>query len=139
MLTENQIVLIRDCAERMAETNVAATNAFYANLFSVAPGIRNLFPDDMFNQSEKLWNSIVMVVESADDLSEITDTLKQLGARHVHYGAEPAHYTVVTNVLIETIAALMDNHWTLAHQDAWQTALGAVCDTMLEGAAQRGT
>jgi hemoglobin-like flavoprotein len=110
MLTEDQIDIIRDCAERMAEANVAATNAFYANLFSVAPGVRNLFPDDMFNQSEKLWNSIFMVVESADDLNQITDTLKELGARHVHYGAEPEHYVLVTDVLIETIAALMDNH-----------------------------
>jgi hemoglobin-like flavoprotein len=138
MLTEDQIDIIRESAERMAETNVAGTNAFYASLFSVAPGIRNLFPDDMFNQSEKLWNSIVMVVESAEDLGEITDALKKLGARHVHYGAEPEHYVLVTKVLIETIAALMDNHWTLAHQDAWQIALGAVCDTMLEGAAQSG-
>lgn len=139
MLTENQIVLIRECAERMAETNVAATNAFYANLFSVAPGIRNLFPDDMFNQSEKLWNSIVMVVEGADDMGEIRDALEHLGARHVHYGAEPEHYEVVTQVLIKTIAALMDNQWTLAHQDAWQAALDAVCDIMLKGAARRET
>lgn len=139
MLTDNQIDLIRDSAERMAETNVAATNAFYANLFSAAPSIRNLFPDDMFNQSEKLWNSIVMVVKSADDLGEITDALKQLGARHVQYGAEPEHYELVSQILIETISALMDNHWTLAHQDAWQTALNAVCTTMLKGAADSGT
>ncbi len=137
MLTDDQIDLIRDSAERLGEVNVAATNAFYANLFKVAPSVRTLFPEDMFGQSEKLWKSIVMVVESADDLSEIDHALKALGARHVNYGAEPAHYKVVTDVLIETIAALMEKDWTADHQKAWRFALEAVCDTMLEGAAQR--
>ena len=137
MLTEDQINLIRDSAERLGEVNVAATNAFYANLFKVAPGVRSLFPEDMFQQSEKLWNSIVMVVESADDLTEIEHALRALGARHVNYGAEPAHYKVVTDVLIETISALMERDWTADHQQAWQQALEAVCHTMLEGAAQR--
>lgn len=137
MLTDDQIDLIRDSAERLGEANVAATNAFYANLFKVAPGVRALFPEDMFEQSEKLWNSIVMVVESADDLSEIQAALRALGARHVGYGAEPGHYKVVTDVLIETIAALMENEWSQDHQNAWRLALEAVCATMLEGAAQR--
>lgn len=137
MLTDQQVELIRDSAERLADANVAATNAFYANLFKVAPGVRTLFPDDMFEQSEKLWNSIVMVVQSADDLSAIRDALKALGARHVGYGAEPAHYAVVTDVLIETISSLMKSDWSDAHQMAWEKALEAVCATMLEGAAQR--
>ena len=91
----------------------------------------------MFEQSEKLWNSIVMVVESADDLSGIEAALKALGSRHVAYGAEPAHYPVVTEVLIETISILMQDEWSNAHQAAWKAALEAVCATMLEGAEQR--
>jgi len=70
MLSQSQVDLIRASAECLADANVAATNAFYANLFKVAPGIRNLFAEDMFEQSEKLWNTIVKVVESADDLAK---------------------------------------------------------------------
>ena len=136
MLSEEQVDLIRASAERLAEANVSATNAFYANLFKVAPAVRTLFPDDMFEQSEKLWNSIVMVVEGADDLSGIESALKALGARHVAYGAEPAHYPIVTEVLIETMSTLMQDAWSDDHQKAWKAALEAVCATMLEGAAQ---
>ena len=137
MLSEEQVDLIRESAERLADANVAATNAFYANLFKVAPSVRMLFPDDMFEQSEKLWNSIVMVVESADDLASIEGALKALGARHVAYGAQPAHYPVVAEVLIETISTLMQDEWSDAYQAAWRDALEAVCAAMLEGAAQR--
>jgi hemoglobin-like flavoprotein len=137
MLSQSHIDLIRASAERLSDANFAATNAFYANLFKVAPSIRSLFPDDMFEQSEKLWKTIVKVVESADDLTEIETELKALGARHVHYGAEPAHYVVVTDVLIETISTLMKDEWTDETQHAWKRSLEAVCATMLEGAAQR--
>jgi hemoglobin-like flavoprotein len=136
MLSQTQVDLIRNSAERLADANVAATNAFYANLFKVAPGIRNLFSEDMFEQSEKLWNTIVKVVESASNLTEIEAELKALGARHVKYGAEPAHYIVVTDVLIQTISTLMNKEWTDETRVAWKTAREAVCATMLEGAAQ---
>ena len=137
MLSQSQVDLIRASAECLADANVAATNAFYANLFKVAPGIRNLFAEDMFEQSEKLWNTIVKVVESADDLESIQAELRALGARHVEYGAEPAHYILVTDVLIHTISTLMNDKWSEDTKTAWKTALEAVCKTMLEGAAQR--
>lgn len=136
MLTSKQVEIIRSSASVLADANISATNAFYANLFKVAPGVRPLFPEDMFQQSEKLWNTIVMVVKSANDLTEIESELRALGARHVSYGAEPAHYVVVTEVLIQTISTLMNGKWTEEAQQTWQTALGEVCALMLEGAAK---
>lgn len=138
MLTDTQINVIRTCAERLAQSNIAATNAFYASLFEVAPGVRPLFPEDMFAQAEKLWNSIVMVVESVDDLSVISGELKALGARHVKYGARPEHYIIVTDVLVETIAVLMKDDWSADHHHAWKSALDAVSATMIEGAEEIG-
>lgn len=137
MLTEVEIELIRSSAEKMAELNVIATNMFYANLFKEVPEIRVLFPEEMFDQSEKLWASIVMVVESVDDLAEIVPALKELGARHISYGTEPDHYEVVSRVLIETIKSLMAEEWTPEHQATWVKAMGIVAETMLSGAAQR--
>lgn len=136
MLSETQVDLIRDSAQIVARSNVAATDAFYASLFKTAPGVRPLFAEDMFAQSEKLWQSIVMVVESADNLGEILDALKELGARHVGYGAEPAHYDVVADVLLQTLGQVVGVAWTDDHHAAWKAALDAVCATMLEGAAQ---
>ena len=137
MLSDAQIDLIRTSAERLAASNVAATNAFYVKLFQTAPAVRPLFSEDMFEQSEKLWQSIVMVVEGADDLDQIRQALMALGKRHVAYGAEPGHYVVVTNVLIETVSTLMRDGWSDDYRAAWTAALGAVCDTMLEGAGHR--
>lgn len=134
MLSDAQVDLIRTSAQHLADANIVATNSFYVNLFKVAPEVRPLFSEDMFAQSEKLWQSIVMVVESVDNLPDIQQALRDLGKRHVAYGAEPAHYVVVTSVLIETISTLMKDEWSEAYQEAWQVALEAVCGMMLEGA-----
>jgi len=136
MLTREQIDLVRDSAECLAEANVAATNAFYANLFAAAPEVRTLFPEDMYSQSEKLWSSIVKVIENIEAPDEIQIELRSLGARHVGYGAATAHYAIVSEILVETISNLMKDKWSDAHRSAWENALETVCSTMLEGASR---
>lgn len=125
---------IRPAAERMARSPTAATDAFYTRLFERAPGVRPLFPEDMFSQGQKLWNSIVAVVEYADDLERLRPTLRMMGARHVGYGAEPAHYDAVIDCLVDTLAAQMGRDWTPGQQRAWTEVLRQVADMMLEGA-----
>lgn len=134
MLTESQVDLIRQSAQRLADSDVSATNLFYTNLFRAAPAVRPLFPVDMFSQSEKLWSSIVAVVNHVDDLDSLRPTLLEMGRRHVKYGAEKAHYDVVRSVLIATIESYHNDDWTQNHQDAWTIALTFVCDTMVAGA-----
>lgn len=136
MLTREQAECIRASAERLSEVNIAATSTFYEELFAVAPEVRDLFPQDMFAQSRKLWDSIVVVVESAYDLSHIEAELRDLGARHAGYGVKPAYYAIVTRVLIETVAKLMHKQWTPQHQAAWEDALKVVTTLMMQGAAE---
>lgn len=134
MLSPHQISLIRSSAQRLADSDVSATNLFYSNLFRRAPGVRPLFPDDMFSQSEKLWASIVAVVDGIEDLEGLRPMLMQLGERHVEYGAIPAHYDAVRDTLVETVASFLSTDWSPDYEVAWQGALQFVCDTMLDGA-----
>lgn len=126
--------LIRIAAERLAAAPIPSTNAFYTRLFQVAPVVRPLFPEDMFEQSEKLWNSIVAVVEFAEDLDRLRPVLRQMGARHVAYGAQPEHYAAVVDTLLDTIAQTMGESWTAPQARAWSHVLARVADMMIEGA-----
>jgi hemoglobin-like flavoprotein len=53
---------------------------FYARLFAAAPAVRPLFPDDMRRQKTMLLGALVLLRKS----------LRELGARHVAYGASPS-------------------------------------------------
>lgn len=134
MLTRHETELVRETAERLDGAPVLATDVFYTNLFAAAPSVRPLFPEDMFGQSEKLWQLLASMVAGLDNFDSLIPELRRLGARHVEYGAQPEHYPIVTQVLVETLESLLPDIWTPAHGQAWQKALDRVAEVMLEGA-----
>jgi hemoglobin-like flavoprotein len=110
-------------------------DAFYERLFARAPEVRPLFGTDLRRQRAMLLRALVLVRRSLRDLEPLLPALRDLGARHVAYGARPEHYPVVAEVLIESMAALAGGAWSERHAAAWAAALGLIADVMLEGAA----
>jgi hemoglobin-like flavoprotein len=109
---------------------------FYARLFATAPAVRPLFAaTDMRRQKAMLLAALVLVRKSLHDLDAIVPKLRDLGARHVAYGAQPAHYPVVGKVLITSMQTIAGDAWQPRYARAWGDALGVVAGAMLEGAA----
>jgi hemoglobin-like flavoprotein len=109
---------------------------FYARLFATAPSVRVLFPRDMTTQKKMLLSALVLLRKSLHNLDEIVPALRSLGARHVAYGAKPEHYPVVGSVLLESMAAVAGDAWTVEYQRAWAAAFDVVAGTMLQGARE---
>jgi methyl-accepting chemotaxis protein len=107
---------------------------FYSRLFIAAPAVRPLFPDDMRRQKTMLLAALVLLRKSLRDLSGITPKLRELGARHVAYGAKPEHYPVVGAALIGAMGAIAGNAWTEDYEVAWAEAFDIVAATMIAGA-----
>jgi hemoglobin-like flavoprotein len=55
-----------------------------------------------------LLSALVLLRQSLRNLEDIVPTLRDLGARHVAYGARPEHYPVVGAVLISAMAEIPD-------------------------------
>jgi len=109
---------------------------FYARLFEAAPAVEPLFAHtDLRKQKAMLLATLVLLRKSLRDLEAIAPKLRQLGARHVAYGAQPAHYPVVGNVLIASMEAVAGDAWEPRYARARGDALGVVAGAMLEGAA----
>jgi len=109
---------------------------FYSRLFAAAPAVKPLFPADMRRQKTMLLGALVLLRKSLRDLDAIVPKLRELGARHVAYGAQPAHYPVVGTALIASMAAVAGDAWTSEFEVAWSEAFEIVAATMLEGAAE---
>ena len=110
-------------------------NTFYARLFEAAPSVRPLFPEDMQRQKTMLLGALVLLRKSLRDLDAIVPKLRDLGARHVAYGALPDHYPVVGSVLIASMIEIAGDEWDPAYTAAWSAAFDVVAGVMLEGAA----
>jgi hemoglobin-like flavoprotein len=69
---------------------------FYSRLFEAAPAVIPLFAGtDLRRQKTMLIGTLVLLRKSLRDLDAIVPKLRELGARHVAYGAKPEHYPVV--------------------------------------------
>jgi methyl-accepting chemotaxis protein len=108
---------------------------FYARLFATAPAVVPLFAGtDLRRQRAMLLAALVLLRKSLRDLGAILPKLRELGARHVAYGAEPAHYPVVGEVLIASMAEVAGEGWRNSYSRAWEAAYAVVAGAMLEGA-----
>jgi methyl-accepting chemotaxis protein len=111
-------------------------DVFYRRLFEAAPAVRPLFAGtDLHRQKTMLLGSLVLLRKSLRNLDPIVPKLRELGARHVAYGARPEHYPVVGEVLIASMAELADEAWRDEYGAASGQAFSLVAGAMLEGAA----
>jgi hemoglobin-like flavoprotein len=110
-------------------------DTFYARLFATAPAVQPLFAaTDLRRQKTMLLGALVLVRQSLRNLDAIAPKLRQLGARHVAYGARPEHYPVVGAVLIASMAEIAGDAWRPTYERAWSAAFEVVAGAMLDGA-----
>ncbi len=108
---------------------------FYDRLFERAPGVRPLFDHvDLRKQRSMLLAALVLLRKSLRNLDAIAPKLRELGARHVAYGATPEAYPIVGEVLIASMAQVAGDAWRDEYAAAWAEAYGVVQALMLEGA-----
>jgi nitric oxide dioxygenase len=113
-------------------------NTFYARLFTAAPAVKPLFAGtDLRRQKGMLLGALVLLRKSLRDLGAIVAKLRELGARHVDYGARPEHYPVVGAVLIASMAEIAGDAWRPEYERAWAAAFDVVAGAMLDGASER--
>jgi nitric oxide dioxygenase len=111
--------------------------AFYMRLLSQAPELRPMFPDSLEDQARKFITMLTVIVEGLDHHEQIVPILQHLGYRHVGYGVAAAHYVVVGDVLIDTLAEQLGDEFTPEMRTAWHTAYATLANTMLAVAPDR--
>ncbi len=135
---DNQTVSrIRSSFALLAPRGQEVIDTFYEMLFSKAPGVRALFPRDMAKQKGHLLAAVGLVVKHADNLGELSKPLAEMGQRHVKYGAQPEHYPVVRDTMVEALAKVAGPVWNAQLAADWTGALNAVAAAMLAKADQR--
>ena len=113
-------------------------DVFYTRLFEAAPAVRPLFAStDLRKQKIMLLRVLGLLRQSLRDLDPIVPVLRDLGARHVRYGAQPEHYPVVGAVLIASMAEVAGDAWRPEYERAWAAAFDVVAGAMLDGAAEQ--
>lgn len=101
------------------------------------PGIRVLFPDDTSSLNTKLFETLGNIVRALPRFEAVDLLLADLGAKAGAAGAKPAHYRIVRDELLTTMAKLTGVDWTPELANDWKLVLDSVTGAMLRGAAPR--
>jgi hemoglobin-like flavoprotein len=129
------ITALETSFDQIAVRGDELVDVFYRRLFEVAPGVRPLFAGaDLKRQKGMLLATLVLLRRSLRDLDSVVPKLRDMGARHVRYGAQPEHYPVVGEVLIASMAEIAGDAWTIEYELAWTEAFAVVAGAMLDGA-----
>jgi len=136
MLTAQDVALVRASFAQIAPIQETAADLFYDRLFEIAPGLRPMFPTNLAEQKRKLMATISAAVGGLSDLEGLVPLVKALGARHANYGVTAAHYDIVGDALLWTLARGLGDGFTVDTRAAWAKVYGVLASTMQAGAAE---
>lgn len=131
-MTPEQIRLVRSTYSQVDAIADQAADLFYDRLFTIAPGVKPLFKNDMRTQGRMLMSSIGLVVRNLDHPEKILPMVEKMGQRHNAYGAKPEHYPVVGEALLWTLEQGLGNAFTPEVKDAWAAAYGLLSQLMID-------
>lgn len=111
---ELNVELLEQSFKLVAPKADALIRCFYERLFQQYPAVKSLFKHASMADQKKLLASLVLVIQSLRRLEKLTEVLQTLGARHVDYGALPAHDDAVDENLLAVLAEFAGPAWTEA-------------------------
>ena len=121
-----RIQLVENSFERIKQKEGNLTLQFYQKLFEDAPQLKPLFQNTSIEaQSEKLLDSLILLVENLRQPQVLESVLIPLGKNHVKYGVHNEHYPIIGQCLMESLADFLQEDWTPE----------VVVEVMLQGAA----
>merc|ERR1711970_897167 len=100
----------------------AAGTALFKRIFELAPAALELFSfkqevnmyesEKFLKHARSVITTVGVAVAGLDDIGALVPVLQALGKRHVGYGVQAAHYDVVGQALIDTLASGLGDKFT---------------------------
>jgi hemoglobin-like flavoprotein len=106
---------------------------FYRRAFAADPDIAAMFTTDPATQRRRFASELRSIVGSIRDVEAFLPAAAQLGARHRDRGVRAAHYRVMGDALLATLAAAMGERWTTEVEEGWCVAYNLISEAMLTG------
>lgn len=118
--------LLEETLERVAERCEDLTPAVYRRFFSRCPSASGLFtiidPDTPpMGCGQMLFEIISLLCDSAAGKSYVPDYMQQIANEHMAFQVSGQQlYADFLDALNDTLAALMGDDWSPAHEQAWR-------------------
>ncbi|CAB9503385.1 symbiotic hemoglobin 1 [Seminavis robusta] len=122
---------------RIFEINPGA-KAFFA--FAKEDSDNDIYQSEMFQTHSR---AVITTVDAAvgllktNNMDTLVSVLRGLGAKHVAMNLEQAHYDLVGQALLDTLAKAVGDDFTDEVKEAWVGVYGVIVANMMEGARSK--
>lgn len=140
MITEQQILLVKQTAPLIKQAGEALTQHFYSIMLSEYPQVQPLFNQAnqaSGDQPRALANAVINYALFIDRLDQITAVVKQIVHKHVALQILPEHYPIVGTCLLRAIRDVLGE--SLASDEvmaAWAAAYQILADILIAAEEQ---
>jgi hemoglobin-like flavoprotein len=135
-MTPEQVELVQGSFAKVAPIAPQAADIFYTRLFELSPEMRTLFPDDLAEQKRKLMTMLGVAVNGLSRPEAIIPAVEELGRNHVGYGVRKAHFEVVGQAMLDTLARGLGEAFTPDVRDAWAGTYALLSGVMIAAAEE---
>src|SRR4051812_48898175 len=118
-MTKDQIKLVENSWDFVLMNSDEIGKMFYRKLFETNPSLKDLFKEDMNNQSKKLISTVTFLIHKLDNLDLVIQDVVSLGKRHSIYNVKPWHYNAVGSALLDSLEKILKDRWTYEVKMAW--------------------
>jgi methyl-accepting chemotaxis protein len=135
-MTREQIALVRKSFERLRPIPRGAGKDFYETLFALDPSLKPLFSKDVENQGAMFVVALGLALKGLDDDGVVDESLRELGRRHILYGAKDVHFDTFREALLCMFAQRLGPDFTPETAEAWRAAFDRISSVMKAAAAE---
>ncbi len=134
-LPDQEVIdLVRQSAVDVPMGSARLAKCFYDNLFAMVPEVRDMFPEDIKPQQQRMADALLSVVQHLDDPGEVAAYLQSLGLQHRRaLGVRPEHYPHVGRALVRAVSEISPT-WSSSMSSAWVLVYQWITANMLAGA-----
>lgn len=106
---------------------------FYERLFERHPRFKELFPDTMSHQAEKMVQTLALMAKHSEDEKTVHPHLEKVGARHRQYRLALSDFDDFLTVLMEVMGEYNAPAWSPECEAAWRDAFRRVVMPAMAG------
>jgi len=109
---------VRDSIEAIGDRSTQLSKLFYTRLFQRDPAISDIFHGGVPMLNRKFIN-MLLTFKNAKGIEALKPALEAMANRHVGYRAEPAHFALFRDCLLQALKDLLGDDFTEELQGSW--------------------
>lgn len=131
-MNAHDIRLVKQSFANLSGRETGFVGEFYALLFARVPELRDLFPADMADQQFRFRAMLRFIIAGLEDWATTLTRIEALGRAHRSYGAQPHHYELVADCVLDALRSAMGSELSPEELRAWQTLMSTFSRVMVE-------